>query len=378
MELPEKWSATVIGDFDGSVWFRKSVHIPSGWAKKDIAISLGYIDDVSTLYVNGVCIGHTLRSVRHQKHTIAASAIKAGQKNIFAIRVVDIGGDGGIRGAANEMTLRPLNTENAETISLAGTWKYKISAKLSDLPVMPKGVAEINKSTPTSLYNGMIAPLVPLRFAGVIWYQGESNVQRAQQYRDLFPAMIADWRENFGYGDFPFYFVQIAPYNYGGGHSELLREAQFLTLKNTKNTGMAVTSDIGNLHDIHPKNKQDVGKRLALWALAKDYGEKNIEYSGPIYKSFKIEGDKIRLYFDHAKGLKSSNGGLREFIIAGKEKEFRPATAVLEGDTVVVSSDTIKKPAAVRYGWSNMTKPSLFNGTDLPASSFRTDDDISK
>ncbi len=207
----------------------------------------------------------------------------------------------------------------------------------------------------SGLYNGMIAPLIPYAIRGAIWYQGESNIGGAFQYRTLFPAMIANWRADWGQGDFPFGFVQIAPFFYGGQDPALcaeLREAQLLTLKASPNTGMAVTMDIGEVKDIHPKNKQDVGKRLALWALAKVYGQ-TLVYSGPIYKSMAVEGRKIRLQFDHVGGgLISSDGKpLVEFTIAGGDQKFVPATAEIDGCSIVVHSDQIAEPVAVRYAW---------------------------
>ena len=187
--------------------------------------------------------------------------------------------------------------------------------------------------------------------------------------------MIANWRDDWKQGDFPFYYVQIAPFKYGRGASEELREAQMLTLS-LKNTGMAVISDIGNIKNIHPKNKLDVGKRLALWALAKDYGKKDIVYSGPVYKSMKVEGDKIRLTFDYTgSGLKTFDGKeVSHLTIAGEDKKFVEAKGVIDGNTVVVSSDAVKKPVSVRYGWSNTAEPNIANKDGLPASSFRTDD----
>jgi len=227
------------------------------------------------------------------------------------------------------------------------------------------------------LYNAMIAPLVPYAIRGAIWYQGEANLSRAHQYRTLFPAMIANWRADWGQGDFPFGFVQLAPYRYNGqnpaDYAELC-EAQLMTLKSVPNTGMAVTTDIGNVRDIHPKNKQDVGRRLALWALAKVYG-RDIVYSGPIYKSMAIDGDKIRLQFDHVGGGLIARDGkpLSDFTIAGADKKFVPAVATIDGDTVVVHSDQIAQPVAVRYAWRDDVVPNLINKEELPASSFRTD-----
>ena len=227
------------------------------------------------------------------------------------------------------------------------------------------------------LYNGMIAPLIPYAIRGAIWYQGESNVGRAYQYRELFPAMIANWRRDWGQGDFPFGFVQLAPYRYGkidpARWAELC-EAQRMTLDRVPNTGMAVTVDIGNVQDIHPKNKQEVGRRLALWALAKVYGRKLI-YSGPLYKSMAVEGDKVRLDFEHVgSGLTASDGKpLSEFTIAGRDGKFVHATAQIEGDSIVVHSGAVPQPVAVRFAWRDNAQPNLANKEGLPASPFRTD-----
>ena len=223
----------------------------------------------------------------------------------------------------------------------------------------------------------MIAPLIPYAIRGAIWYQGESNIGRAYQYRTLFPAMIANWRADWGQGDFPFGFVQLAPYPLWTSNPACcaeLREAQLMTLKSMPNTGMAVTMDIGNVKDIHPKNKQDVGRRLALWALAKVYG-RELVYSGPIYKSMAVEGDKIRLQFDHVGGgLTASDGKpLVEFTIAGADQKFVPAVAQIDGNAIVVHSDQVAQPAAVRYAWRDEATPNLANKEGLPASPFRTD-----
>ncbi|OHB72802.1 MAG: hypothetical protein A2V70_18230 [Planctomycetes bacterium RBG_13_63_9] len=233
-----------------------------------------------------------------------------------------------------------------------------------------------NPNQASVLYNGMIHPLLPFAIRGAIWYQGESNCSRAEQYRKLFPAMITDWRKQFNQGDFPFLFVQLAPFRYGNADPAQcaeLWEAQLKTLS-LPNTGMAVTTDIGNPGDIHPKNKQDVGKRLALWALAKTYGE-DLVYSGPLYKSMTVEGDKIRIRFNHVGGGLVAKDGepLSEFTIAGEDQKFVPAVATIEGDSVVVRSDEVPKPVAVRFGWHDTASPNLLNKEGLPASPFRTD-----
>jgi len=247
---------------------------------------------------------------------------------------------------------------------------YKNELKqAADSPQNPRG------KIPTRLYNGMIHPLRNFTIKGAIWYQGEGNSGRADKYRDLMATMINQWRAAFG-NEFPFYFVQISPFTYPGNtNSAFLREAQLETMLSVAKTGMAVTMDIANLTDIHPKNKQELGRRLALWALAKDYGKKDTVYSGPIYKSMKVEGDKIRLSFDYTgPGLKTRDGKeITHLTIAGADKKFVEAKGVIEGDTVVVSSEAAKNPVAVRYGWSNTAMPNLANKAGLPASSFRTD-----
>jgi sialate O-acetylesterase len=240
------------------------------------------------------------------------------------------------------------------------------------------------------LYNAMIAPLIPYAIRGAIWYQGEANVGAAYRYRTLFPAMIANWRADWGQGDFPFGFVQIAPFSYHDAWGSdpaacaELWEAQRMTLDASPNTGMAVTVDIadaegihpknGNFSGIHPTNKQDVGRRLALWALAKVYGRKLV-YSGPIYKSMAVEGDRVRLQLDHrGGGLKSRDGRpLCDFTIAGADQKFVPAEAAIDGDSVVVHSDKVAEPVAVRYAWREDATPNLSNKEGLPASPFRTD-----
>jgi sialate O-acetylesterase len=225
---------------------------------------------------------------------------------------------------------------------------------------------------PTSLYNGMLAPIIPYGIKGTIWYQGESNANQSKQYRTLFPAMIADWRARWKQGDFPFLFVQIAPFN---GQPPEIREAQFLTLAKVKNTAMAVTTDVGDATNIHPSKKEPVGQRLALAARALTYGEKT-EYSGPLYDSMTAKDGKIILSFKHiGGGLIAKDGELKGFTIAGSDKKFVPAQAKIQGSTVVVSADGVADPKAARFGWANVPDVNLFNQEGLPASPFRTDVD---
>ena len=226
----------------------------------------------------------------------------------------------------------------------------------------------------SGLYNAMIAPLVPYAIQGAIWYQGESNASRAYQYRTLFPAMITDWREQWDQGDFPFLWVQLANFNSNGTWAEL-REAQTMTLS-LKNTGQAVITDVGHPTDIHPRDKQTVGYRLALAARKVAYGEKKLVYSGPMYKSMKAEDGKIRITFDCFGSELTAKGNepVKGFIIAGADKEFVPAGARIEGNSVVVWSDAVKNPVAVRYAWEDNPDCNLFNKEGIPANSFRTDE----
>ena len=241
-------------------------------------------------------------------------------------------------------------------------------------PPAPKAPGDPDKGPygPSHLYDAMINPLLPYAIRGVIWYQGESNSDRGMQYRTLFPAMIADWRAQWGEGDFPFLFVQVAGY---AKTVPEIREAQLFTALKTPNTAMAVITDYSDATNIHPSNKEPVGDRLALAARALAYGQ-SIEYSGPLYKEAKIDGGKVILSFTHTgTGLTSRGQPLKGFTIAGADKAFVPADAEIKGDTVVVSSPQVPSPSAVRYGWANVPDCNLYNVEGLPASPFRTDPD---
>jgi sialate O-acetylesterase len=246
-------------------------------------------------------------------------------------------------------------------------------AKTHRRPRAPRGPGD--SWTPSGLFNGMIAPLIPAAFRGVIWYQGESNADRAREYRDLFGAMITQWRRDFG-REFPFYFVQLASFRAGEDKTHesyaFLREAQAQTLA-LPGTGMAVTIDIGNPDNIHPGNKQEVGRRLALIAEAKTYG-RAIESTGPQYESMKRAGPTKHIKFSHAAGLAARQGALAGFTLAGADRIFHPANARIEGETVVVSSPEVADPKAVRYAWANAPQGNLINGAGLPARPFRSDD----
>ncbi len=239
--------------------------------------------------------------------------------------------------------------------------------------------AQKNPHHAATLYNGMLEPIIPFAIRGAIWYQGESNAGRAYQYRTLFPTMITDWRERWGQGDFPFLFVQLANFKQrkdqpADSDWAELREAQSMTLELPK-TGQAVIIDIGEAGDIHPRNKQDVGKRLALAAMAVAYDKKDVVSSGPVLKDAKFEDDKAVLTFDHVGGgLEAKGGALKGFAIAGEDRVFKWADAKIEGDTIVVSSSEVKNPKAVRYAWADNPEATLYNAEGLPASPFRTDE----
>ncbi|WP_348799812.1 sialate O-acetylesterase [Flavobacterium adhaerens] len=225
---------------------------------------------------------------------------------------------------------------------------------------------------PYVLYNGMLHPIVNYTMKGVIWYQGESNAETAYRYQSLFTTMVKSWRTEWNQGDFPFYYVQIAPHK---GQNPEIREAQFLSLKTIPNSGMVVTTDVGDANDIHPRDKKTVGYRLGLLARANTYGEKKIESSGPLYNHIDINKNQIQVFFDHAdSGLIAKGKELKEFEIAGEDKVFYAAEAKIKGKTVLVFSEKVKNPKAVRFAWKNVPEPNLFNKENLPASPFRTDD----
>ena len=278
-----------------------------------------------------------------------------------------------------EVPVGLINTSWGGTMAEAWTSREGLLGEPDFEPILERS-AQFKPDTPhqaSVLFNGMIRPLIPFAVQGAIWYQGESNCTRAEQYRKLFPAMIRDWRNNWGQGELPFLFVQLAPFRYRWADPRCLPElweAQLKTL-DLANTGMAVTTDVANIVDIHPKNKQDVGRRLALWALANTY-DKDLVYSGPLYDSMTVEGDKIRIRFKHVGGGLVAKGALGPFTIIGSEgpnPQFLPAAATIDGDTVVVQSDRVKRPQAVRLGWFDTASPTLFNKEGLPASPFRTD-----
>lgn len=360
--------------FDGVFWERTTVEIPKNWAGKELVLHLGAVDDNDFTFFNGVEIGHTEGCIFSRDYTVPAGLVKAG-KAVIAVRVHDTGGLGGINGDPASMRLSKVDKKGREeSIPISGEWKYRVSMSLAKTPILPVDASK-EANIATGLYNAMINPIVDYRIAGAIWYQGEANTSRAAQYAELLPLMINDWRTRWGYS-FPFYIVQLANYmavQTGAEESDWaeLRESQVKST-NLENTGLACIIDIGEANDIHPKNKVDVGKRLALQALRKTYG-KDVVCESPSFRSYTIEDGKIRICFDNAEGLKASGNVVEGFYIAGCDHVFHKATAVVKGHDVIVSSPEVRFPTAVRYAWANNPVCNLYNAAGLPAIPFRTD-----
>ena len=371
MQIPGYWADQGLNEINGVVWFRKEINLPASMTGKPAKIFMGRIVDADYMYMNGSLIGNTTYQYPPRRYEIESGLLKPG-KNVITIRVINNSGKGGF------VLDKPYHlTAGGETIDLKGDWQYKLG--LATPPLQSVSINILYQ--PVGLFNAMIAPLLNYTIKGVIWYQGEANSQRPDDYRDLFAAMITDWRKKWKQGNFPFLFVQLP--NFGDINKEPseskwaeLREAQAKTLS-LPNTAMAVAIDIGEWNDIHPLNKKDVGERLALGALHIAYGEKNIIYSSPLYQSMKTEGNRIIISFKYTGGKLIVKEGvdLKHFSIAGDNKKFVLANAKIEGNKVIVWNDAITHPVAVRYAWAdNPEGANLYNIGGLPASPFRTDD----
>jgi len=369
MAVPKLWDGELAA-VDGIVWFKYNVTLPESAKGKPAKIQLAMIDDNDITWLNGVKIGETNGHMINRLYNIPDNILTGGT-NTIVIKITDNSGAGGIYGDAKDLYLEV----DGKKYPLAGDWQYKAS-------VTNHGYNFVDTSPnmyPTLLYNAMINPIIQYPIKGAIWYQGENNAGAAYNYRTLFPNMIENWRAKWGY-EFPFYWVQLANFmakDETPKESEWaeLREAQTMTLS-LPQTGEAVITDIGEANDIHPRNKQDVGIRLALNALNKDYGKKDIVYSGPTFKDINISGNKAVISFNNvANGLivKDKYGYVEGFTIAGADKKFVWAKAYIDGDKVVVYSDNINNPVAVRYSWANNPDVNLFNKEGLPAAPFRTD-----
>jgi len=383
MTLPTTFKADGLNTFDGAVYLRRSVELPAGAAGKEGTISLGPIDDRDEVFVNGVSVGKTIVDGAWNSprtYLVPAGVLKAGS-NVVAIRVVDTSGPGGLGGTEEQMKLGGGSGAGAWSVSLAGPWVYRRGASMAEIG-SDGAVTAVGPNTLSALYNAMIAPIAPMTVKGAIWYQGESNRGAAVDYGQTFPRMIESWRKAFANPGLAFYFVQIAPFEYGGdnGKTAMLREAQDMTAVTVAGTGMAVTLDCGERRDIHPRQKQVVGQRLAMQAGRKTYGLEDCLADGPRPSGYGFEPGKAVVTFESA-GLKGSELELVDvlpspFEVAGGDNVFYPAAARVVGGTVVVASPAVREPTSVRYGFQNTPKAGLFgkNATDqLPVAPFRSD-----
>lgn len=354
--------------YEGIVWLRKSIVLPETMSDSNLMIDLGQPELNYTLYVNGEIICKTVWNAEpsHQ-YQIPVSALRKGE-NLIVVRMAVLWGGGGFNPPASKMRI----TDGQNSISLAGEWRYREDLE----PAIPT-LRNFHRY-PSFIYNAMIHPLIPYGIKGFIWYQGEDNAPDAYNYRHHFSMMINDWRIRWQKGYLPFLYVQLANFMQVQAQPTesswaMLRESQSKALL-LPNTGMACAIDLGEADDIHPKNKQDVGKRLALLALKQVYGQ-DVLAMGPVFQDFEICEDKIIIRFETFGSLLATdeNISLEGFAIAGEDKKFVWATATINGNTVEVSSELVKKPVAVRYAWADNPKCNLRNSDGLPAYPFRTD-----
>jgi sialate O-acetylesterase len=370
--IPGFWEDQGLRDLNGVVWFRREIEIPSSLAGMPAKLFMGRIVDADQVFVNGEQVGNVTYQYPPRRYTVKNGLLKAG-KNLVVIRVTNTSGKGGfVPDKQYELIV------GNQTIDLQGDWEYKVGEVFPPVTEKPAPSAY----TPTALYNAMIAPFLPYSLKGFVWYQGESNVGKPGVYESLLPALANDWRTKFKQPELPFLYVQLPGFqdrNFLPSESNMavLREGQLKSL-NIPRSGMAVTLDLGEWNDIHPLTKKPIGERLALAARKIAYGE-NIVSSGPIYESNAIEGNRIRIRFrETGSGLaikKTDEDELTYFAIAGKDKKFVWAKAIIERNTVVVWSDEVAEPMYVRYGWAdNPEGANLINVEGLPASPFRTDE----
>ncbi|MFT2011374.1 sialate O-acetylesterase [Pontibacter sp. 13R65] len=369
MQVPGYWADTKTGPVNGIVWFRKEIELSADEAGKKATLNMGRIVDADSVFVNGRFVGSTGYQYPPRWYTIPEGMLKAG-KNTISVKIINERGRGGfVSDKPYELTV------GDRTLQLTGDWQYQVAAENQAL----KGPTFI-RWKPAGLYNAMIAPLAKYSIKGAIWYQGESNVGRAQEYQELFPAMIKEWRSQWGQGDLPFLYVQLTNYlepknTPSESDWAQLREAQRQTLS-VPNTGMAVAIDLGEWNDIHPLNKKDVAKRLALAAQRVAYGDNKVVYTGPTLKNMQVKGKEIILTFNQAgAGLVTKGGGeLNQFAIAGPDKRYVWANARIKGNKVIVWHKDITNPVSVRYAWAdNPEGANLYNAAGLPASPFQAE-----
>ncbi|MDV4151040.1 sialate O-acetylesterase [Clostridium sp. AL.422] len=366
--IPGMWRDTALDKVDGAVWFRKEIYLPKSILNNEAKLYLGTIIDADEVYINGEFVGKTEYRYPPRNYSVNRGILKEG-KNVISVRVISNTGIGGFI----KDKIYKLVFDNEE-IELSGAWKYKIGCKMNS-----NFDRTFFQYMPTGLYNTVIYPLKDYAIAGAIWYQGESNTWHPDDYEELFKTLLKEWRNNWDIGDFPFLYVQLANYAEpsqikNGDDWARLREAQRRSLKNS-NTGMAVTIDIGENNELHPFNKKEVGRRLALLAINKYYGE-DIVCNGPLYKEMKKNNDKINIYFESCESeLLGIQGDLNNFMICGEDNRYYEAEAEIKGDHIEVWSREVKAPKNVRYAWKNgLENINLYNKEGLPASPFTTED----
>jgi sialate O-acetylesterase len=380
IKLPGRFDQVSQNELDGVMWLRKDFVIQDTTA--DHTLKIGAVHDMESIYINGKYVGglmgkgftNTLREIAIPKNLLLSGT------NSIAIRVINNRGQGLINGPIT------IGVKNGELVSIEGEWRSRIVAEIAngkiytyglqrDIAVRPKS-SRLDSNSPTSLFNAMINPLIPFTFRGIVWYQGESNVGRAEQYKRLFPNLIEDWRDKWG-EELPFYYVQLAPYIYKAAdqheQGQMLRNAQRYALTLPK-TGMVSLLDVGYLKTAHPPYKQEVGDRLARFAFKNQYGEKDLVASGPLYKKTTVAGNELTVEFESTgSGLTAAPSGMDNFEIAGADKVYVKADAKIVNNKVVVSNPAVANPVYVRYAWSDSSSGTLFNKEGLPAATFTSE-----
>ena len=373
LRIPGDFGELGVADVPSLCWLRKEITLPQTLPQGPARLYLGSVDKMDTAYINGRQVGAS-SWVENPRVYFAEGALKPG-RNIIAIRLLRMKPGGGFISPASDLRL---TLGDGTAIPLSGEWKGKVAVDGRPPQPMPIGFENL-PTMPGVLYRGMLEPIAPIAITGAIWYQGESNAERAYQYRTLLPAMISGWRKLFGQGDFPFYIVGLPAFKH---RSDVpvddswaeMREAQALTAQNVTNSCMAVTVDTGDPDNIHPVDKKDVGDRLGLCALSEHYGQK-APHAGPTLSSVERLPGALKLHFDHTDGgLVVKGDKLGEFSVAGDDRNWHWADARIEGDVVIVSSPSVPSPIAARYAWQSNPAATLYNGAGLPAVPFRTDD----
>ena len=378
--LPAHFESGPVGQHDGVVWYRRTLNVPANWDAQELELTMSPIDDMDETFWNGVSIGSTLEPGSHatvRRYRVPAHLVTSGPA-VLTVRAVDTGGPGGFAPRGDDGGRPPIRLSfGSEDLDLGGDWRVRRGAPATSLPARPVKVGT-NSSTPAALYNGMIAPILPFGVRGAIWYQGESNRYRADEYATLFPAMITDWRERWGDLGLPFYFVQLAPYGYSGDADDStarVREAQALAAVGLPATGMALTADIGNARDIHPVNKWTVGERLARFAFRDLYGFPDVIADGPTLRRAVPSGRELALEFDHVHGrLEAIGDELGQFQVAGATGAFVPALARIsdDGQRILLRAEGVDAPTDARYLWNDAGYATVRGGAGLPMAPFRT------